>query len=100
MFQVELLKQVQEMLWVHSDLSDWDSDDKELVEVHAAGITGRNASAKTPHINICDNACMDHKDLPEHLQPLMEWIVEDISTQKRKGLQGPFMSTGMYSVVA
>ncbi len=32
-FPVELLKQVQEMLWVDSGLSDWDSDDEELIDV-------------------------------------------------------------------
>ncbi len=26
---------------------------------------------------------MDPKDLPEHLQPLMEWVAEDISTRER-----------------
>ncbi len=32
-FPVESLKQVQEMLWVDSGLSDWDSDDEELMDV-------------------------------------------------------------------
>ncbi len=32
-FPVESLKQVHKMLWVDSDLSDWDSDDEELTDV-------------------------------------------------------------------
>ena len=60
------------MLWVDSDLSDWESDDDELTYVHATGIKGKGTSAKTP--NARDDARMDPKNLPEHLQPLMEWI--------------------------
>ncbi len=67
-----------------SDLSDWESDDDELTDVRATGIKGKGASAKTP--NACDNACMDPKDLPEHLQPLMEWISEDITTPEGEEL--------------
>ncbi len=78
-FPVESLKHVQEMLWVDSDLPDWESDDEELTDAHATGITSRNASAKMPRINACDDARMDPKALPEHLQPLMEWISEDIT---------------------
>ena len=81
-FLVESLKQVQEMLWVDSDFSDWDSDDEELTAIRAAGITDRIASAKTPHVNACDDAGMDPKDIPEHLQSLMEWIAEYISTRE------------------
>ena len=28
------------------------------------------------------DACLDPKDLPEHLRPLMEWIAEDISPRE------------------
>ena len=55
-YPVESFKHVQEMLWVDSDLSDWESDDDELTDVHATGITGRSASAKTPRANAHDDA--------------------------------------------
>ncbi len=45
---------------------------------------GKGASAKTP--NACDDVRMDPKGLPEHLQPLMEWISEDITTREREEL--------------
>ncbi len=73
-FPVESLKHVQEIPWVDSDLSDWESDDDELMDVFATGITSRSANA-------CDDMRMDPKDLPEHLPPLMEWISEDITTR-------------------
>ncbi len=81
-YPVESFKHIQEMLWVDSDLSDWESDDDELTDVCATSITGKSASAKTPHANARDDTCMDPKDLPEHLQPLMEWILEDITTRE------------------
>ncbi len=67
-------------------MSDWESDDDELTDVRAAGITGKSASAKTPHPNTCDDARMDPRDLPEHLRPLMEWISENITTCEREEL--------------
>ena len=72
------------MLWVDSDLSDWESDDDELTDVRATGIKGKGASTKT--LNARDDARMDPKNLPEHLQPLMEWISEDITTREREEL--------------
>ncbi len=77
---------VQEMLWVDSDFSDWKSDDDELTDVHATGITSKSASAKTPRANAHDDARMDPKDLSDHLQPLMEWISEDITTREHEEL--------------
>ena len=74
------------MLWVDSDLSDWESDDDELTDVRATGITGKSTSARTSRANARDDARMDPKDLPEHLQPLMEWILEDITTRECKEL--------------
>ncbi len=56
------------------------------MDVHAARVARRNASAKTPHVNTCHDARMDSKVLPEHLQPLMEWIAEVISTREREEL--------------
>ncbi len=78
------LQQIQEMFWVDSHLSDWESDVDELTDVCATGITDKGASAKTP--NACDDTRMDPKDLPQHLQPLMEWISEDITTREREEL--------------
>ena len=40
-YLVESFKHVQEMLWVDSDLSDWESDDDELTDVRATGIKGK-----------------------------------------------------------
>ncbi len=79
LYPVESFKHVQEMLWVDSDLSDWESDNDELTDVRATGITGKGASAKKP--NARDDVRMDPKDLPEHLQPLMEWISEDMNAR-------------------
>ncbi len=59
-YPVESFKHVQEMLWVDSDLSDWESADDELTDVRATGITGKGASAKTP--NAREDARMDPKD--------------------------------------
>ncbi len=47
-------------------------------------IKGKGASTKTP--NARDDARMDPKNLPEHLQPLMEWISEDITTREGEEL--------------
>ncbi len=85
-YTVESFKHVQEMLWMDSDLSDWESDDDELTDVLATGITGKSVSAKTPRANALDEARMDPKDLREHLQPLMEWISEYITTREREEL--------------
>ncbi len=73
-YPVESFKHVQEMLWVDSGLFDWESDDDELTDVRCMGITSKSTSAKTTRANAHDDARMDPKDLPEHLQPLMEWI--------------------------
>ncbi len=81
-FPVESLKHVQEMLWVDSDLSDWESDDDELMDVCATSIMSKSASIKTSRANAHDVTRMDPKDLPEHLQPLMEWIYEDITARE------------------
>ncbi len=83
-YPVESFKHVQEILYVDSDLSHWETDGDELTDVRATGITGKGASAKTP--NTHDDARMDPKDLPEHLQPLMERIPEDITTCEREEL--------------
>ncbi len=41
-------KHVQEMLWVDSDFSDWESDDDELTDVRATGIMSKSTSARHP----------------------------------------------------
>ncbi len=66
------------MLWVNS-LFDWDLDDEDLMDVCVASIVRGNASEKTPHVNTRNDAHMNPKDLPDHVQHLMEWIAENIS---------------------
>ncbi len=65
-FSVELLKQVQAKLSLDSDLSDWESDYEELMDVCVVGITGRNMSAKTPRINVRNDACMVDSRIYHH----------------------------------
>ncbi len=96
-YPVESFKHVQEMLWVDSDLSDWESDDDELMDDRSTGIMGKVASAKTP--NARDEVRMDPRDLPEHLQPLMEWISEDITTRACEELAAAIYEYRDYSVV-
>ncbi len=81
-YPVASFKHVQEMLWVDSDLSAWVSDNDELMDIRATGTTSNGMSTKTPCANDRDDVCMDPKDLPEHLQPLMEWIPENITTRE------------------
>ncbi len=63
-YPVESLKHVQEMLWVDSDVSDWESDDDELTDVCATGLISRNASAKTSHVNAHDDSRLEPKRSP------------------------------------
>ncbi len=60
-------------------LSDWDSDDEELMDVCMGGVAGGDACKKAHHINTRDNVRIDSEHLLGHLQPLMEWIADDIS---------------------
>ncbi len=85
-YPVESFKHVEEMLWVESDLSDWESDNDDLTDARATGIASKSASVKTPRANACDDVRMDPKDLPEHLQPFMEWISEHITTRVHEEL--------------
>ncbi len=66
------------------DISEWESDDEELTDVRATGIASRNVSAQMLHDFACDYVPMDSKDLPEDLQPLMEWTSEDITTREHE----------------
>ena len=79
-YPVQSFKHVQEMLWVDSDLSDCESDDDELTDVRVTGIMSKSTSAKTPHTNAHDDVRVEPKDLPEHMQCLMEWMSEDVTT--------------------
>ncbi len=45
-YPVESLKHAQEILWVDSDFSDWESDNDELMDIRATGITSNGTSAK------------------------------------------------------
>ncbi len=94
-FPVESFKHVQEMLLVDSDVSDTDSDDDEVTDVCATGITSRSASSKTPRTNACDNARMD-TDLPVHLQPSWSGYRKISLLENVRSLQWPFMSTEKY----
>ncbi len=84
-YPVTSLKQAHEMLPVDSQLSDWDSDsdDGVLLDVQTAAKTSAGTGKKLPHHNERLDALLDPKDLPEHLQPLMEWIAEDITPRER-----------------
>ncbi len=102
-FPVESLKHVQEMLWVDSDLSDWESDDDELTYLHATGITSRGTSAKTPYANAHDDVCMDpieHKISQSTCSVSWGGYQKTSLLNNVRSLQQPFMSTERYSVVA
>ncbi len=73
------LTQVQEMLRVDSLLTGWNLDNGELLDICKAGVAGSrtqgNCSCASTHVD----ACMNSKDLPEYLKPLMEGLAEDLS---------------------
>ncbi len=87
-YPVTSLKQAHEVLEVDLQLSDWDSkfdsDDEGLLDVRTADTAGFSG------INSCSNMrtdmCMDPKDLPEHLQPLMQDLVDDLTLREREEL--------------
>ncbi len=87
-YPVISLKQAQKMLQVDPQLSDWDSDsdDGELVNVRTAVSTDVGTGKKIPRHHERMDARLNPKDPPEHLQPLMEWIAEDITPQEREEL--------------
>ncbi len=87
-YPVNSLKQAQEMLPVDPQLSDWDSDsnDAELVDVRMAINTDIGNVRKLPRYDECMNAHLNPKDLLEHLQPLMEWMTEDITPREQEEL--------------
>ncbi len=77
-YPVTSLKQAHEVLEVDPQSTDWDSkfdsDDEELLDVCTAD-TG-DFSGMNSRSNTCTDACMDPKDLPEHLEPLMEDLAD------------------------
>ncbi len=78
------------MFDVDLPFSDWDfdSDDGELVDVHTTVTKDGGKGGSLPHRNERQDAHMNPKDLPEHLQPLMEWVAEDLTVCEREELAG------------
>ncbi len=94
-YPVESFKHVQEMLWVDSDLSAWESDDDELMNVHDTGINQRHPAlmlvmTRTWIAKISQSTC----------SPLWSGYQKISLLEKVRRLQQPFMSTEMYSAVA
>ncbi len=85
---VTSLKQAHEVLEVDPQLSDWDSksesDDEEWLDVRTVDTTG--FSGKHACSNTCTDVHMDPKDLPGHLHPLMEGLVEDLTLREHEEL--------------
>ncbi len=100
-YPVASLKQAHGMLPVDSQLSDWDSDsdDGVLLDVRTAAKNGVGTGDKPPCRNERLDARLDPKDLPEHLQPLMEWIAETLPPVRRRNWQWLSMNTEMCLVV-
>ncbi len=86
-YSVTSLKRAHEMFEVDLPFSDWDfdSDDGELVDVRT---TVTKDGGSLPHRNEHQDVRMNLKDLPEHLQPLMEWVAEDLTVREREELAG------------
>ncbi len=78
------------MFEVDLPFSDWDfdSDDGELVDVRTTVTKDGGKGGTLPHQNERQDVCMDPKDLPKHLQPLMEWVAEDHTVHEREELAG------------
>ncbi len=87
-YPVTSLKRAQEMSEVDLQFSDWDSDsdDGELVDVRTTVNKDGGMGGYLPRCNERLDACMDLKDLTEHLQPLMEWVAEDLTICGREEL--------------
>ncbi len=87
-YPVTSLKQAHKMLPVDSQLSYWDSDsdDGVLLDVRMAANNNASMRSKLPRRNERLDVRLDPKDLLEHLQPLMEWIAEDITPREREEL--------------
>ncbi len=87
-YPVTSLKQAHEVLKVDPQLSDWDSefdsDDEELLDVRTANTAG--FSRISSRSNMRNDARMDPKDLPEHIQPLMQDLADDVTLRGREEL--------------
>ncbi len=62
------------------------SNHGELLDVHTTFNKGGGQGGNLPHRNERLDVHMDLKDLPEHLQPLMEWVAEDLTICEREEL--------------
>lgn len=65
-------------------MADLDSNNKELLDICTTGVAGGSRQKKTPHAGTMH--AWNPEDLVEYLQPLMEGLVDDLSTRKRKEL--------------
>ncbi len=81
------LRQTCEMFEAESELSDWDSDDEELLlDVRGTTKTGTKNQGARPHSNVRMYPRMDPDKLPEHLKLLMLDLSEDITIREREEL--------------
>ncbi len=81
------LRQNCEMFEADPVLSDWDSDDEELLlDVRGTTKAGTKSQGARPHSNACVDPRMDPEKLPEHLKPLMQDLSEDITIREREEL--------------
>ncbi len=73
------------MFEAEPELSDWDSDDEELLlDVRGTTKTGTKTQGARPHSNVRTYPHMDPDKLPEHLKPLMLDLSEDITIRERE----------------
>ncbi len=87
-YPVTSLKRAQEIFEVDPQLSDWDSDSDhgELLDVCTAVNKDGGNGGDLPRHNERLDARINPKDLPQHLQPLMEWVAEDLTICEREEL--------------
>ncbi len=80
------LRQTCDMFEAESELSDWDSDDEELLlDVRGTTKTGTKNQGARPHSNVRTYPRMDPDKLPEHLKPLMQIdLSKDITIRERE----------------
>ncbi len=89
-YPVTSLKRAHEVFEVDLPFSDWDfdSNDGELVDVRTTITKDGGNGGKSPRCNERLDPHMNPKDLPKHLQPLMEWVAEDFTVCEREELAG------------
>ncbi len=81
------LRQTCEMFEAEPELSDWDSDDEELLlDVQGTTKTGTKTQGAQSYSNARVYPRMDPERLPEHLKPLMLDLSEDITIREREEL--------------